>query len=115
MGSGSDGGQFGLHRDPGGGGGGPLDRVQDELDLQGVGERRGRVFARGLARTLDALNALGRRVVIVAQAPENEFELPIAMARAMKLAVEAGRLGYRAGRMAKRRYADPSSPLAGLI
>ena len=31
------------------------------------------------------------------------------------LAVESGRLAYRAGRMGKRRYADPSSPLAGLI
>ena len=40
---------------------------------------------------------------------------PVRMARAMKLAVEAGRLAYRAGRMGKRRYADPSSPLAGLI
>ncbi len=40
---------------------------------------------------------------------------PILMARAMKAAVEAGRLAYRAGRMQKRRYADPSSPLAGLI
>jgi thiazole synthase len=40
---------------------------------------------------------------------------PILMAAAMKAAVEAGRLSYRAGRMAKRRYADPSSPLAGLI
>jgi thiazole synthase len=40
---------------------------------------------------------------------------PVTMARAMKLAVEAGRLAYRAGRMGKRRYADPSSPLAGLI
>ncbi|MBI3675531.1 MAG: sulfur carrier protein ThiS [Proteobacteria bacterium] len=40
---------------------------------------------------------------------------PIAMARAMKLAVESGRLAYLAGRMAKKRYADPSSPLAGLI
>ncbi len=40
---------------------------------------------------------------------------PIRMARAMKLAVEAGRLAYVAGRMAKKRYADPSSPLAGLI
>ena len=40
---------------------------------------------------------------------------PIMMARAMKAAVEAGRLAYRAGRMAKKRYADPSSPLAGLI
>ncbi|MBU6165075.1 MAG: sulfur carrier protein ThiS [Alphaproteobacteria bacterium] len=44
-----------------------------------------------------------------------EAKDPILMARAMKLAVESGRLAYRAGRMNKRRYADPSSPLAGLI
>ncbi len=40
---------------------------------------------------------------------------PVRMAQAMRLAVEAGRLAYRAGRMPKKRYADPSSPLAGLI
>lgn len=40
---------------------------------------------------------------------------PVRMARAMKHAVIAGREAYLAGRMAKRRYADPSSPLAGLI
>ena len=40
---------------------------------------------------------------------------PVLMASAMKHAVEAGRLAYLAGRMAKKRYADPSSPLAGLI
>ncbi len=40
---------------------------------------------------------------------------PVMMARAMKAAVEAGRLSYLAGRMGKRMYADPSSPLAGLI
>jgi len=44
-----------------------------------------------------------------------EAKDPVRMARAMKLAVEAGREAYRAGRMATRRYADPSSPLAGLI
>jgi len=44
-----------------------------------------------------------------------EAKDPIAMARAMRLAVESGRLAYRAGRMPKRRYADPSSPLAGMI
>ena len=44
-----------------------------------------------------------------------EAKDPILMAAAMKAAVEAGRMSYRAGRMAKRRYADPSSPLAGLI
>jgi thiazole synthase len=44
-----------------------------------------------------------------------EAREPVTMARAMKAAVEAGRLAYRAGRMGQRRYADPSSPLAGLI
>jgi thiazole synthase len=44
-----------------------------------------------------------------------EAKNPVLMARAMRLAVEAGRLAYLAGRMPKKRYADPSSPLAGLI
>jgi len=44
-----------------------------------------------------------------------EAKEPVTMARAMKLAVESGRLAYLSGRMQKRRYADPSSPLAGLI
>ncbi|MCR5872163.1 bifunctional sulfur carrier protein/thiazole synthase protein [Sphingomonas sp. J315] len=44
-----------------------------------------------------------------------EAKDPVLMARAMRLAVESGRLAYRSGRMGQRRYADPSSPLAGLI
>ena len=44
-----------------------------------------------------------------------EAKDPVMMATAMKAAVEAGRLAYRAGRMGRRMYADPSSPLAGLI
>ena len=44
-----------------------------------------------------------------------EAKDPVRMARAMKAAVEAGRDAYLAGRMAKKMYADPSSPLAGLI
>ncbi len=40
------------------------------------------VFARGLDRTITALLELGRRVVIVSQVPENEYDLPVAMARA---------------------------------
>jgi thiazole synthase len=40
---------------------------------------------------------------------------PVKMASAMRHAVEAGRLSYLAGRMPKKRYADPSSPLGGLI
>jgi thiazole synthase len=39
----------------------------------------------------------------------------IRMASAMKHAVIAGREAYLAGRMPKKRYADPSSPLGGLI
>jgi len=44
-----------------------------------------------------------------------EAKDPILMASAMKHAVIAGREAYLAGRMPKRLYADPSSPLAGLI
>ncbi|GIU67271.1 thiazole synthase [Candidatus Phycosocius spiralis] len=44
-----------------------------------------------------------------------EAKNPVRMARAMKYAVQAGRDAYLAGRMGKKRYADPSSPLAGLI
>ena len=40
---------------------------------------------------------------------------PIQMARAMKHAVIAGREAYLAGRMPRKMYADPSSPLGGLI
>ncbi|MGD6965871.1 thiazole synthase [Rossellomorea vietnamensis] len=39
---------------------------------------------------------------------------PVKMARAMKLAIEAGRLGYEAGRIPKKRYASASSPLEGM-
>jgi thiazole synthase len=39
---------------------------------------------------------------------------PEKMARAMKLAVEAGRLAYESGRMPRRLYANASSPLDGL-
>ena len=44
-----------------------------------------------------------------------EAQAPIQMAYAMKYAVKAGRAAYLAGRMPKKLYADPSSPLAGLI
>jgi thiazole synthase len=39
---------------------------------------------------------------------------PVAMARAMRLAVEAGRLAFKAGRMSKKLYATASSPLEGV-
>ncbi|QMW22225.1 thiazole synthase [Sandaracinobacteroides saxicola] len=44
-----------------------------------------------------------------------EAKDPVLMAAAMRDAVVAGRKAYRAGRMGVRRYADPSSPLGGLI
>ncbi len=40
---------------------------------------------------------------------------PAKMGTAMKLAIEAGRLAYLAGRMSKRLYANASSPLQGVI
>ncbi len=40
---------------------------------------------------------------------------PVRMARAMKAAVEAGRDAYLAGPMPKKLFADPSSPVRGLI
>jgi len=40
---------------------------------------------------------------------------PIKMARAMKLAVESGRLAFLAGRMEKKKFATPSSPMLGQI
>ena len=44
-----------------------------------------------------------------------EAQDPIRMARAMKHAVIAGREAFLAGRMPRRMYAEPSSPLSGLI
>ncbi|QDH69240.1 thiazole synthase [Marilutibacter alkalisoli] len=40
---------------------------------------------------------------------------PVLMAHAMKLAVEAGRAAFKAGRIPRKRYASASSPVDGLI
>lgn len=40
---------------------------------------------------------------------------PVLMARAMRLAVEAGRASYLAGRIPMKRYASASSPMEGVI
>jgi thiazole synthase len=40
---------------------------------------------------------------------------PIAMARAMKLGIEAGRLAWLAGRIERKLYATASSPLTGIV
>src|SRR3989449_11525816 len=44
-----------------------------------------------------------------------EAQDPAKMATAMKLAIEAGRLGYGSGRIPKRLYASASSPLSGVV
>jgi thiazole synthase len=44
-----------------------------------------------------------------------EAKDPLAMAHAMRLAVEAGRLAYKAGRIPRKLYATASSPLEGII
>ena len=61
-----------------------------------------------IAMELGADGILMNTAVAAAQEPEK-------MALAMKLAVEAGRLAYAAGRMEKRLYASASSPLAGVV
>ncbi|PIC70029.1 thiazole synthase [Sporosarcina sp. P16b] len=45
----------------------------------------------------------------------SEAANPVMMAEAMKLAIEAGRLGYKAGRMPVRDYGVASSPTEGLV
>ncbi len=40
---------------------------------------------------------------------------PVRMATAMRLAVEAGRLGYLSGRIPRKRYASASSPVEGIV
>jgi thiazole synthase len=40
---------------------------------------------------------------------------PAAMARAMALATEAGRLAYRSGRIPIKTYASASSPMTGIV
>jgi thiazole synthase len=44
-----------------------------------------------------------------------EAKHPVQMARAMRLATEAGRLAYRAGRISRKLYASASSPVEGMI
>ncbi|WP_411576887.1 thiazole synthase [Terasakiella sp. A23] len=70
----------------------------------------------GIGTASDAAQAmeLGCDAVIMNTAIA-EAKDPVRMANAMKHAVIAGRDAYLAGRMPKKQYADPSSPLAGLI
>jgi thiazole synthase len=61
-----------------------------------------------IAMELGADGVLMNTAIAAAQDPE-------AMARAMRLAVEAGHLAYLSGRMPKKLYASASSPLEGVV
>lgn len=70
----------------------------------------------GIGSPKDATYAmeLGADAVLLNTAV-SESQDPVKMAKAMKLAIEAGRLGFEAGRMPERDYAVASSPMEGLI
>lgn len=70
----------------------------------------------GIGSPKDAAYAmeLGADAVLLNTAVSEATD-PVKMAEAMKLAIEAGRLGYEAGRMPERDYAVASSPMEGLV
>ena len=69
----------------------------------------------GIGRPSDAVQALelGLDAVLLNTAVARAAD-PVAMARAMALAVDTGRLGYQAGAMEPRDMAVPSTPVLGL-
>lgn len=70
----------------------------------------------GLGSASDVAQAmeLGASAVLM-NTPVAKAKDPIKMARAMKLAIEAGRLSYLAGRIPKKKYATASSPLENVL
>ena len=73
------------------------------------------VLDAGIGTSSDASLAmeLGCDAVLVASSITRARE-PILMAEAIRKAVEAGRLAYRAGRIPRRTYAEASTPFSGL-
>jgi thiazole synthase len=69
----------------------------------------------GIGTASDAALAmeLGCDGVLIASAMARAKQ-PVAMARAMQLAVTAGRLAYEAGRIPRRLYAEASTPFEGM-
>ncbi|MEA2404302.1 MAG: thiazole synthase, partial [Thermoleophilaceae bacterium] len=69
----------------------------------------------GIGTASDAAVAmeLGCSAVLLASAV-SRAEQPARMARAMRLAVESGRLAYEAGRIPRRLYAEASTPTEGV-
>lgn len=84
-----------------------------ELIVEGAGVPV--ILDAGAGTASDAAFAmeLGCSAVMLASAVSRARQ-PVLMARAMRRAVEAGRLAYRAGRIPRRRLARASSPAEGL-
>ncbi|SFJ24223.1 thiazole synthase [Paenibacillus sp. UNC496MF] len=69
----------------------------------------------GIGAAADAVQAMELGAAgILANTPVAKAQDPVGMARAMRLAVEAGRLAYLSGRIPKRRYASASSEAEGV-
>ncbi|SFU34577.1 thiazole synthase [Alicyclobacillus macrosporangiidus] len=90
------------------------ERLKRIIDL--VGGRVPVVIDAGIGAPSDAALAmeLGADAVLVNTAIAKADD-PVAMARAMALGVEAGRMAYRAGRIPKSDVPSPSSPVEGLV
>lgn len=81
-----------------------------------VGDRVTLIVDAGIGTASDAAMAmeLGYDGILLNTAV-SQAEHPVAMARSMRLAVDAGRLAYEAGRIPRRFYAQPSTPHEGRV
>ncbi|MDA8192673.1 MAG: thiazole synthase [Thermaerobacter sp.] len=101
--------------------GSPIGSGQGVLDVSSVNLIRERVHVpvvvdAGIGSPADAALAMeqGADAVLINTAIAQAGN-PVQMAAAMRLAVEAGRLGFLAGRMARRPRAEASSPSEGMV
>lgn len=100
--------------------GSPIGSGQGVLDVAAIrrivrGVHVPVVVDAGLGAPSDAALAMeaGASAVLINTAIARAKD-PVGMARAMRLAVAAGRLGYRSGRMPRSEAASPSSPTVGV-
>ena len=99
---------------PIGSGQGILNRLNIELLIEKV--KIPVIVDAGVGTASDAVIAmeLGADGVLMNTAIAGSKD-PVKMAEAMKLAVRAGRLAFEAGRIEKKRYANASSPVVGMV
>ncbi|MGW8766686.1 thiazole synthase [Streptomyces sp. NPDC055815] len=90
--------------------------IRNPHNFQLIAERAGVpvILDAGAGTASDAALAmeLGCAAVMLASAVTRAQE-PVLMAAAMRHGVEAGRLAFRAGRIPRRHFAEPSSPTTG--